>query len=288
MTDDPFFTVSNIPYSRNNRGGGPPSNVSRLSGAIARKCCSGKPQIIHYHPGVGTEATKLSRYVGGAFGVGVLQVRLHTLLIVLVAANKTGQDIVESYRFICDNYNPGDELVIIGFSRGAFTARSVANMICNLGFLNRAGLDELPHIFHDYQHWADWTSEDVYDESEYLCGFNLENYARVARFEAWRQKGKLTKNIGELNKDLEEEKRAFFGRMTKLSVESSEQGRKRMDLRKMADMYRDMLSKVWLGPSQKGRRLTLTNIARDVSNQASSKRSLHRLRSNRRDSPGRW
>ena len=59
---------------RNKRGGGPPSNVSRLSGAVARKACTGKPQIIHYHPGVGTEETKASTYIGGAFGVGVLQV----------------------------------------------------------------------------------------------------------------------------------------------------------------------------------------------------------------------
>lgn len=80
MTDSPDFNVTNVSSSRNKRGGGPPSNVSRLSGAIARKCCTGKPQIIHYHPGVGTEETKASHYIGGAFGVGVLQVRLPGLL----------------------------------------------------------------------------------------------------------------------------------------------------------------------------------------------------------------
>lgn len=141
-------------------------------------------------------------------------------------------------------------------------------MVCNLGFLNRAGLDELPHIFHDYHHWADWTSEGAYDESEYLCGFNLENYARVARLEAWRQRGKLTKDIAELKKDLDSEKRDFFERMTQLSVESSEPGRKRMDLGKMADMYRDMLSKVRSASFRNNRKLTLLIIARDVPNQA--------------------
>lgn len=177
---------------------------------------------------MGTEETKASHYIGGAFGVGVLQ------------------DIVESYRFICDNYNPGDELVIIGFSRGAFTARSVASMVCNLGFLNRAGLDELPQIFHDYHHWADWTSEAEYDEKEYLCGFNLENYARVARLGAWRQGGKVAKDMGELKRDLDLEKRRFFRKMTEQVAESSVPGQKRMDLGKMASMYRDMLSKVRL------------------------------------------
>lgn len=169
----------------------------------------------------------MSHYIGGAFGVGVLQ------------------DIVESYRFICDNYNPGDELVIIGFSRGAFTARSVASMVCNLGFLNRAGLDELPQIFHDYRHWADWTSEAEYDENEHLCGFNLGNYARVARLRAWRQGGKVAKDMGELKRELDLEKRNFFREMTKQMTDSSEPEKKRVDLGKMASMYRDMLSKVW-------------------------------------------
>jgi len=67
-------------------------------------------QIVYHHPGAGTETPKVTRALGGAFGIGV------------------AQDIAESYRFICNNYNTGDEIVTIGFSRGAFTARSVAAM----------------------------------------------------------------------------------------------------------------------------------------------------------------
>jgi len=47
----------------------------------------------------------IAHYLGGIFGIGV------------------SQAIVEAYRFICDNYNPGDEIIIIGFSRGAFTSQ---------------------------------------------------------------------------------------------------------------------------------------------------------------------
>ena len=119
-------------------------------------------------------------------------------------------------------------------------------MVCNLGFLNRAGLDALPHIFHDYHHWADWTSEAEYDEEEYLAGFTLENYARVGRLAAWRRGGKLTRDMGDLKRDLEREKRAFFKKMTQQVTASSGPGKKWMDLGKMAGMYRDMLSKVRL------------------------------------------
>ncbi|EEY18414.1 predicted protein [Verticillium alfalfae VaMs.102] len=89
--------------------------------------------------------------------------------------------------FICDNYNPGDEIILIGFSRGAFTARSVADMICNLGFLNRAGLDHLGDIFHDYSTWEEWADEKKFDPSKHLVGFCIENYDQVQRRNiAWK------------------------------------------------------------------------------------------------------
>ena len=52
--------------------------------------------------------------------------------------------------------------------------------------------------------------------------------------------------MGELKRDLDLEKRRFFRKMTEQVAESSVPGQKRMDLGKMASMYRDMLSKVRL------------------------------------------
>lgn len=59
----------------------------------------------------------------------------------------------ESYSFICANYVDGDEIVLIGFSRGAFTARSIAGMIGNLGLLTREGMEFFYPIFKDMQNW---------------------------------------------------------------------------------------------------------------------------------------
>lgn len=47
------------------------------------------------------------------------------------------QNIREVYSFIAANYTPGDDIVLIGFSRGAFTSRSVAAMIGDIGLLTR-------------------------------------------------------------------------------------------------------------------------------------------------------
>ncbi|KAL8354700.1 hypothetical protein RB601_004214 [Gaeumannomyces tritici] len=145
-------------WNNSNDGKDPSTNVSRLASAVAHKCCSGMPQVVYYHPGAGTEASALAHFLGGFLGQGVVQ------------------DVAETYRFVCDNYNPGDEIVLVGFSRGAFTARSVADMICNLGFLNRAGLDNLAGIFHDYCTWEDWVGEKKRDDSKHLLGFSLDNY----------------------------------------------------------------------------------------------------------------
>ncbi|KAK0656887.1 hypothetical protein B0T16DRAFT_400475 [Cercophora newfieldiana] len=221
--------------SANARGSGDPTNVARLSGAFAKKCCSGMPQLVYYHSGVGTESSKIAHYLGGIFGIGVTQ------------------DIVEAYRFICDNYNPGDEIIIIGFSRGAFTARSVAGMVCALGFLNRSGLDQLPHIFHDYETWQDW-GDTKYDPKDHLVGFTLDNQKRLKRFEAARERSQVGSarmpwngSVEKLQADLDVRKRELFKRMSeKLAKDPHKQAkgaRAKMDMKEMAILYRDMLVK---------------------------------------------
>lgn len=61
------------------------------------------------------------------------------------------QDIREVYNFICTNYVDRDEIILIGFSRGAFTARSVADMVATLGLLTPDGLDHFFAVFEDYE-----------------------------------------------------------------------------------------------------------------------------------------
>lgn len=65
------------------------------------------------------------------------------------------QDIREVYNFICTNYVDGDSIILIGFSRGAFTARSVADMVVSLGLLTPDGLDHFYAIFEDYENMGD-------------------------------------------------------------------------------------------------------------------------------------
>jgi hypothetical protein len=61
--------------------------------------------------------------LGGVFGMGVIA------------------RVVRGFTFISRHYDPGDEIHITGFSRGAYTARALAGMISSVGLLNRATYD---------------------------------------------------------------------------------------------------------------------------------------------------
>lgn len=93
-----------------------PSNVTKLALAVADNDDSGTKQRVFYERGVGTGGP-LDRLSGGAIGVGL-------------SAN-----VLAPYRFLAQHYKPGDDLYLLGFSRGAFTARSLAGLIGNCGIL---------------------------------------------------------------------------------------------------------------------------------------------------------
>ena len=53
--------------------------------------------------------------------------------------------VLEGYKFVMRYYEPGDDLYIFGFSRGAYTARFLAEMLHNIGLLSR-GNEEMVHF----------------------------------------------------------------------------------------------------------------------------------------------
>lgn len=93
-----------------------PTNVVRLAYRVAKRDAAGVPQVVYYDPGVGTGNT-IDRLTGGAIGRGV------------------EENIHDAYRFLVGNYEYRDELFVFGFSRGAFTARSLVGMVRKCGIL---------------------------------------------------------------------------------------------------------------------------------------------------------
>jgi len=97
-----------------NAYGGEPSNIWRLYQALDLE---GKDQIAHYIPGVGTQSMKILRVLDGMTGFGV------------------PSNVRKLYRFLCWNWRPGDEVWLFGFSRGAFTIRTLIGMIASQGLV---------------------------------------------------------------------------------------------------------------------------------------------------------
>ena len=54
-----------------------------------------------------------------------------------LAGSGLAKDIVEGYKVLVDNYESGDQIYLFGFSRGAYTARSLAGLIRNVGILHK-------------------------------------------------------------------------------------------------------------------------------------------------------
>lgn len=81
--------------------------------------------------------------------------------------DRRAKDIREAYNFICVNYVDDDDIVLIGFSRGAFTARSIADLVSSIGLLNVEGMAYFYSIFEDYENIGDEhrSSQDFLDDS---------------------------------------------------------------------------------------------------------------------------
>lgn len=93
------------------------TNVVKLHRAILPVDDAGVIQLAHYEIGISSEGggKGLGNFIRGAIGLEV------------------GQRIQSAYRFISENYEPGDEIYLFGFSRGAFQARSLAGLIHRVG-----------------------------------------------------------------------------------------------------------------------------------------------------------
>jgi type VI secretion system (T6SS) phospholipase Tle1-like effector len=93
-----------------------PTNVVRFYNSLAERDANGDEQRRYYHPGIGTqEVSKLERIWAGMTGSGLTR------------------NVKSAYAWLSANHDEGDELYLLGFSRGAFTARALSGLIASQG-----------------------------------------------------------------------------------------------------------------------------------------------------------
>ncbi len=105
-----------------------PTNVAKMIQAIPVTA----ENVVFYGEGVGT-GDFADRILGGAFGWGL------------------DKNIQDAYRFLSSNYAAGDQIYLFGFSRGAYTVRSLVGLIRAVGMLPRCGIRQIPEAYQAYQ-----------------------------------------------------------------------------------------------------------------------------------------
>jgi uncharacterized protein (DUF2235 family) len=140
------------------------SNVYRLYKALTVS----SDQVTFYDDGVGADATGLDHLIQGAFGEGILQ------------------KIRDGYTKIAHVYEPGDDLYLFGFSRGAYTARSLGGFISVCGLPSGSFTDDcVTRAFAAYR--------DPTNRASLLAGlasFSLAN-ASIKMIGVWDTVGSL-------------------------------------------------------------------------------------------------
>jgi uncharacterized protein (DUF2235 family) len=114
------------------------TNVARIFKCVADGLSGCNDQQKLYEEGVGTTLGEKVR--GGAFGLG-LDRNIRRAYCWLVNNYKAGDAVVDAKDPKQEQFSNGDEIFILGFSRGAYTARSVAGMVNRIGVLKREELE---------------------------------------------------------------------------------------------------------------------------------------------------
>jgi uncharacterized protein (DUF2235 family) len=146
------------------------TNVAILSRSIhGSQKTGGITQIVLYLRGVGTTGLKLETWIEGVTGIGV------------------DYNIRSAYQFISQNYVPGDEIYLFGFSRGAFTARSLAGLITACGILYRQSLSALPDA------WIYYRSPKPHSASTFAAKYKAQCHVdpRITFLGVWDTVGSL-------------------------------------------------------------------------------------------------
>jgi uncharacterized protein (DUF2235 family) len=128
--------------NNNLTGGQQDTNVVRLCELLARRGAA--DQIVFYDPGVGNPG----ELPGATYWERIR--RLSDRLAGLALGQGIYENMVECYQFLMQHYRPGDQIYLFGFSRGAFTARSVAGLVNMFGILQPHMVSMVPTLLHVY------------------------------------------------------------------------------------------------------------------------------------------
>ena len=147
------------------------------------------PQVKFYGQGVGTGFSFRNHFLGGATGLGI------------------DENIQDAYKFLMWNYSQGDQIYLFGFSRGAYTVRSLAGFIRNCGIMKPEYLHLISEAYHLYRDRTSLTHPDSDLMKAFKKSYGIDSDETILRFMGvWDTVGALgipLKLFGASNKKFE-------------------------------------------------------------------------------------
>lgn len=145
------------------------TNVLQMARALHPEV-NGIEQVAFYDWGVGTDRKKVA---GGISGSGI------------------DKNIMDCYRFLVHNYNVGDQLFFFGFSRGAYTVRSLAGFIRNCGLLKREHAEQIPAAYKLYRKRSKTTGPNEQQAQDFRQAYSVADITPIEFIGAWDTVGAL-------------------------------------------------------------------------------------------------
>ncbi|KAI0109356.1 hypothetical protein F4776DRAFT_643546 [Hypoxylon sp. NC0597] len=190
------------------RGDDSDSNILKIFRCLDREAGD---QYHYYQPGIGTYV------VSNSLSHTTLRARIRSWYLKAkdsAVGSSFDQHVVGGYRFLMRFYNPGDEIYFFGFSRGAYVARFLAEMLDYVGLLSHGNEEMVTFAWKAFSQWQSRQSGQGEEHQakrremyRFMKGFR-ETFSRpvkrirflglfdtvnsVPRFEtAWMQRSKL-------------------------------------------------------------------------------------------------
>lgn len=143
-----------------------PTNIVLTAESVLPFVKDDVAQVIFYDQGIGSGEHFGEHLLGGIFGIGIMDV------------------LADAYRFLIFNHEPGDEIFVFGFSRGAFTARSFVGLLSTCGILDRRSAGQAHALIKHYE-----TRKDTQAWADEMMRYRAEFCTRVVvkpEEDAWR------------------------------------------------------------------------------------------------------
>jgi len=149
------------------------TNVEKIYDAIDNSKDLSTAQVKFYGQGVGTGFSRKDQFLGGGTGLGI------------------DRNIQDAYKFIMWSYKSGDELYLFGFSRGAYTVRSLAGLIRNCGVMKPEFLHLVDEAYHLYRDRTSLTHPESDLMKAFKKSYGVEEETKIKFMGVWDTVGAL-------------------------------------------------------------------------------------------------